>query len=365
MRSPIWLILGVIGTSTAHAEQKVSKPLSTPVATAVDAAVQKEMDRQQLVGVAVGIIREGEITYLKGYGLADREKKSPVTTETIFNWASNSKPLAAVAAMQLVEKGKLDLDADVRTLVPEFPDKGSRITMRQLLSHQSGIPHYSNGKIVPTVRKYSSKQPFADPVNSLDKFNRSDLIFTPGEKTAYSSYAYILASAVIQRAGKDAFLDQIKGRIAQPLALRSLVVDDERTQRRNWAAGYVKDRSGQVVPAKEEAHFWKHGGGAFKSDVGDFARWARALIVRELVSEETEKAMWTAQPLSNGDKTTWGLGFTVEQQGGLKVSHNGKQDEATSRMVLYPSARHGIVVMSNGAYGDMGAISTAIYRVLK
>src|SRR5262245_7703595 len=107
--------------------------LSAEDAADVDEAVLGEMRKQHLVGVAVGLLHDGEIVYLKGYGLADREKRVPVDVETIFNWASNSKPLAAVAAMQLVEQGKLDLDADVRTYVPEFPAHETKITTRELL----------------------------------------------------------------------------------------------------------------------------------------------------------------------------------------------------------------------------------------
>jgi serine beta-lactamase-like protein LACTB, mitochondrial len=118
------------------------------------------------------------------------------------------------------------------------------------------------------------------------------------------------------------------------------------------------------VRAGEEAHYWKHGAGGYKSNVEDFARWAQALINRELISERTETLMWTLQPLADGAPTTRGLGFTIQSQGGLKVSHNGKQNEVTTRMVLYPRSGHGVVVMCNCRYAQVGAISTAVYRAL-
>ena len=103
--------------------QGLSRPvqgvlLSIEESALVDAAMTAEMERQKAIGVAVGVIREGEIVYAKGYGFADREEKIPVTTKTMFRWASISKPLTAVVAMQLVEAGKLDLDDDVRRHVP-------------------------------------------------------------------------------------------------------------------------------------------------------------------------------------------------------------------------------------------------------
>jgi len=96
--------------------------------------------------------------------------------------------------MQLIEKKKLNLDTDVRKCVPEFPETGHVITTRHLLCHQSEIPHYANGKIVPTVRKYDEADPFSQPVLALDKFNQSPLIFSPGKKVDYSPYAYILSA---------------------------------------------------------------------------------------------------------------------------------------------------------------------------
>lgn len=350
--------------SFALAQALASKPLAPAKAATVDRIVAAELKKQGVVGAAIGIIQNGEIVYLKGYGLADRENRTPVTVQTVFNWASNSKPLVAVATMQLVEKKSLDLDADVRKYVPEFPDNGYVITPRQLLSHQSGIPHYTNGKIVPTKRRYPTSQPFMDPVVALDTFNQSPLLFAPGEKVSYSSYAYILLSAVVQRAGKEQFQAQIDRRIAKPLGMKSLQLDIESGTQKDWANGYKKNADGQVVLATERANYWKHGAGGFKSNIEDFARWAQGLINRKLLSEASEKMMWSPQRLSKGGDTSWGLGFTIEDHDRLKVSHTGKQDEVATRLVLYPLARHGVVVMCNSRFGNAGAISTAVYKAL-
>lgn len=352
------LLLLLIALPPAHGQDS---RLSTELAGRVDAAVQKEMEKQSLVGVAVGILRDGEIVYLKGYGAANREKKLPVTTESVFNWASNSKPVCGVLAMQLVEKNQLDLDAEIHKYVPQFPAKEHPITMRQLLCHQSGIQHY--GIVTPTKREYKSLQPHLDPVLALDVFNRTPLIYKPGEKTVYSSYAYILASAAVQGAGKEPFWTQVQKRISEPLGMKSLEYDMEDQGQPLWTVGYTKE-AGNVVQAKSEAHYWKHGAGGFKSNIGDFAKWAQALLNHRLVSSDIEKQMWTRQKTSDGKPTGYGLGFAIDDQNDLKVSHSGKQDEATSRLVIYPDKRHGVVVMTNCGFGDPGAVSTAIYRAL-
>lgn len=336
--------------------------LDDATAVRVDAAVRVEMEKQGLVGVAVGVLRGGEIVDLRSYGLADREKNLPVTEETVFNWASNSKPLSAMVAMQLVAEGKLDLDADVRQYVPEFPSKSAVITMRHLLCHQSGIPHY--GEVVPTRRDYRQERPYLDPVLALDTFNLTPLSFAPGEKELYSSYAYILASAVVQRAGGQPHHRQIEERIAKPLGLTSLQLDLEFHEQPYWAAGYSKDEAGKVVRVQDVAHYWKHGAGGYKSNIRDFARWAQAILNHRLLNEVTEKTMWTRQKLRDGTLTLRALGFLVDEQNGLRVYHGGKQEEATSRLVVYPGKRHGLVVMTNCGFGDPAAISTAIYKAL-
>ncbi len=355
----------VSAQSNSAVAPAIANTLSAEDAAAVDEAVVEQIKEQGLVGVAVGLLYEGEIVYLKGYGLADRERRTPVTTATVFNWASNSKPLCAVAAMQLVEQDRLDLEADVRSYVPEFPDHGAQITMCELLCHQSGIPHYSNGRIVPGSKRNPRTRPLTDPIYALDMFSESPLLFKPGKKTSYSSYAYILASAVVQRAGRESFAEQVQVRIAGPLGMKSLEVDTATSGQPQWATGYMENDDGDVVRAPEFANYWKHGAGAYKSNIADFARWARALLNRRLLTPETYREMWRPQPLSSGATTTWGLGFTVERQNGLKISHNGNQDEATSRMVLYPDARHGIVILTNCGHGNPGAISAAIYKALE
>jgi serine beta-lactamase-like protein LACTB, mitochondrial len=336
--------------------------LNTKQTAAVDEAVRSVMAEQQLVGVAVGVIRDGRVVYLKGYGLADREERTPVTTKTVFNWASNSKPMAAVLALRLAEKGELDLDADVRRYVPEFPSKGAVITTRQLLCHQSGIPHYSNGKIIPSGKPDGGPDRL-DPLRSLDRFSGSPLIFAPGEKADYSSYAYILLSAVVQRAGKQAFDEQLMDRIGKPLGMTSLQLDRS-TLGPDWATGYLK-KDGRVVRAPEEANDWKFGAGGYKSNVGDFARWAAALLNHQVVSSKTERLMWTPQATKSGKATQYGLGFVVEDgRQGLKISHNGGQTETATRMVLYPNAGHGVVVMCNCSFAKIGEVSTAVYKAL-
>ena len=337
---------------------------------AIDSAIVSEMEKQEVVGLAIGIIQDGEVVYTQGYGYADLSKKRKVNDYTLFRWASVAKPLTAIAAMQLVEAGKLDLDEDIRTLVPEYPDKGEVITLRQILGHLGGMPHYQDG-IIKSEVEYKRKHPFEDVVVALDTFKETPLVSTPGTNYHYSTHGFILASAVIQRAGEEQFARQVEKRIAKPLKMRSLEPDYQWKSRLKRAMGY-KRVNGEIIESTNTDVSWKLGAGGWISNIGDFAKFAAGLMGDELVSQESKNMMWEQQKDANGKGTGYGLGFGVSMQNNsLKVSHNGAQEKTRTRMVIYPalkppfvSGNHGVVIMTNSEYVDPGVFSTLIYAML-
>lgn len=323
-----------------------------------------EMERQKVVGLALAVIRDGRIAHVAGYGYADREKQVPVSTNTMFRWASISKSVTAVAAMQLVEAGKLKLDDDVRQYVPEFPVKDAVITVRQLLSHQGGIVHYSNGRVIRTARKHPAEHPFEDVVTALDTFKESPLINAPGARYSYSTHGYILLSAVVQRAGGEQFADQVAARICRPLNLRTLRPDYQWVDIPHRATGYLL-RDGEVVRSTDTDVSWKLGGGGYLSAITDLAGFGLGLIEGKLVEKATEQVMWTVRQPREGKPSSYALGFTVEGGGKeLKVSHNGSQEKAKTRLVIYPRQRHGLAVMCNSRHADPARFTTIAYGAL-
>lgn len=353
-----------VAQSSPPAAAAAPTVLGTATCAAVDAAIKQQMREDETVGLAVGIIHDGQIAYLQGYGHADRDQQIPVTSDTMFRWASISKPLTAIAALQLAEEGKLDLDANVRKYVPEFPDPGVTITSRQLLCHQGGIVHYKNGPVVGTPRAYDDPFPYRDVVIALDTFNRSPLVNPPGKKYSYTTHGYMLLSAVVQRAGEQPFHEQVSERICRPLGMSTLQPDYQWVQIPQRTRGYRRSGA-QVIDSVDEDVSWKLGGGGYISTIEDLCRFALGLIDGKLVSERTEAAMWTAQATSGGESTGYGLGFRIEEQSGrLKVSHNGSQPETRTRMVFYPAQRHGVVVMTNSEWVDPGTYTTLTYKAL-
>ncbi|MDA7916183.1 beta-lactamase family protein [Verrucomicrobia bacterium] len=358
IRSCPFLLLFLAGCSTY---QPVARLGQFPE---IDRAAREEMAKQGIVGATVGIIRDNRIVYLQAYGLDDPEKSIPMDTDKLFRWASISKPLTALAAMQLWEMGDLDLDADVRLYVPEFPDKGVEITMRQLLGHQGGIVHYSNGKVIGTKREYDSPHPFEDVVHALDGFNESPLVNQPGAKYSYSTRGYILASAVVQKAGKERFADQVQRRIAEPQGMQSLQPDYQWKDIPNRALGYRKTL-GVIRRSSNTDVSWKLGGGGYISTVGDLARLAEGLLNGKLVEPKTFELMSKPQKTSTGKQTSYGLGFSMAGEGeDWSVSHSGSQEKVKTLLSIYPNRGTGIVIMCNSEHASPKQFGERLTAVL-
>ncbi|MEE3052890.1 MAG: serine hydrolase domain-containing protein [Planctomycetota bacterium] len=331
----------------------------------LDGILEGELQKQSLVGAALGVIVDGEVAYLRGYGLADRENKIPVTRKTLFRWASISKCLTSVTAMQLYEKDLLDLSRDVRSYTPEFPDKKALISPRDLLCHQGGIVHYSNGEVIHTRRQYDVPHPFESVVLALDTFRESPLVNQPGEKFSYTTHGYILLSAVIERAGREKFASQVEKRITRPLGMTTLQPDYQWKNIPHRAVGYRK-KNKKVVPSTNTDVSWKLGGGGFISNIDDLALFAKGLINGKLVRPETERLMWTPQKLKNSKSTTYGYGFNINGTGKeLQVAHSGGQEKTRTRMVIFPGKRMGVVVMSNSEHCNSKSLAAAAIGALE
>jgi CubicO group peptidase (beta-lactamase class C family) len=323
----------------------------------VETLVVEEMDRQQLVGVAIGLIQDEKIIYLRGFGYADREEAIPVDTDTMFRLASISKTLTAITALQLREKGKLDLDVDIRHLVPGFPGQKHNgneviITPRQLLCHQGGIVHYTNGPVIPAEREYWREHPFRNVRLAVDNFSQSPLVNGPREKFSYTTRGYILLSAAIQQAGGQRFSVQVHQRIAHRCGMTSLQPDYQWKKIPNRAVGY-KRVDDKIVRSTDTDVSWKLGGGGFISNIGDLARYGVGLLEGKLVLADTEKLMWTAQSTADGTPTSYGLGFQVTSMDDRTlIGHGGAQEKTRTVITLDPERGTGVVVMSNSEFAN-------------
>jgi serine beta-lactamase-like protein LACTB, mitochondrial len=326
---------------------------------AVRATVQEAMGENQIPGLSLAIVRDGKILYLEGFGVASNETKERVTADTVFRLGSISKTFTAVAAMQLVERGKLDLDAPIQKYVPTFPAKEWPITPRQLLGHLSGIRHYKSNEILSMVH-------YTDAVAPLDIFKADPLLHEPGTKFFYSTYGYNLLGAVVQgAAGKD-FVTCLQESIFQPLGMKHTEVDDIKKSIPNRATGYDKSEDGTVNPAPAFDATNKIPGGGLISTARDMAIYANALLANNrLLKNETRELMWTRQKIKTGEETNYGLGWNIATWKEMRtIFHGGGQPGVTTTLWTVPEKHFAVVILTNRSRVSLTPLATRIAETM-
>jgi CubicO group peptidase (beta-lactamase class C family) len=242
--------------------------------------------------------------------------------------------------MQLVEQGRLDLDADVHTIVARWPEKRWPVTTRQLLGHVGGVRHYRRGETESTRR-------FATQLAGLERFADDPLLHEPGTRYQYSTYGYNLVAAVVEQLADQPFAQVVAERIAAPCGAPTLQDDDVRRIIKGRAAGYVR-RDGELSNSELMDPSYKLGGGGLCSSAPDLVRFAQHLMAGKLVSKETLETMWTAQRTKDGGVTTYGLGFGVGERNGERViSHGGAQARVSTMLLMLPQHRIAVAVLCN------------------
>jgi serine beta-lactamase-like protein LACTB len=302
------------------------------------------MRQSGIPGASVTVLRSGRQIWSEGLGLADVENKVPVTPLTKFRIGSVSKPIAAVAMAALVQDGKLDLDAPIQKYVPSFPSKAYPITARQLAGHLAGIRHYKGDEFL-------SNRHYANVTAPLDIFKNDSLLFRPGEKYSYSTYGFVLLSAVIEGAAGQPFLAYVQRRVFDPIGMRNTTAEFPDSIIVNRARFYTRsDSISPVINAPWVDNSNKWAGGGFVSTTQDLARFGQALLDGTVLRRTTIDALWTSQRTSDGKPTGYGMGWSVntDSTGRRSVSHSGGSVGGTALLVVYPKEQMVFAFLFNG-----------------
>jgi serine beta-lactamase-like protein LACTB len=295
--------------------------------------------------------------------MADLENSSPATSSTLFRLGSISKPITAVAILQLNERGKLDLDAPVQKYCPAFPQKDWPITTRELLGHLGGIRHYNpDGKgDIPE----DSARHFASMEESLQIFSSDPLVAKPGTKFNYSTYGYTLLGCVLEGAASEKFVDYVKENVFRTAGMQQTQADDFFAVIPHRTRWYHRDKSGVVRNAGVLDSSYKIPGGGLISSADDMARFEAAMLADKLLQRATRDSMWTSQKTEDGKPTGYGMGWGTFQKYGLTlVAHGGGQQGTSTTILLAPERRAGIVVLANMDNLDTGALANDILKIV-
>jgi serine beta-lactamase-like protein LACTB, mitochondrial len=334
-----------------------AQTISSATTQRIDEIVVKARAEQQAPAISVAVALNGQMQYQKAFGKADLENDVSATTETLFRTGSLAKPLTAVAAMRLVEDGRLDLDAPIQKYCPAFPRKPWTVTAREVLGHVSGIRHYNDGEMDSTHHYSKLSDGFAI-------FANDPLLFEPGTNYQYSTYGFSVIGCVLEGAAGKSYPEFMQQAVFAPAHMTHTFPDDVFEIVPHRARGYSK-RNMQVINAGLMDSSYKIPGGGYVSTPGDLVALADDLLAGTLLKPGTIKLMWTAQKLRDGKSTGYGMGWGVGQfEGENIVGHAGGQQGASSSLTIFPERKIVIAVMINMDEADATKIDHEIRAVL-
>jgi serine beta-lactamase-like protein LACTB, mitochondrial len=317
--------------------------LSAEKRSKIETAISAAMSQAGIPGLSVAIVAEGKLAWSNGYGLADVENFVPAKASTVYRLASISKPITAVAVMQLVERGKLDLDAPVQKYCAAFSTKQWPVTTRQLLGHLGGVRHYKDGELDNENTRH-----FTRLNDTLSFFKDDPLSHEPGTKYLYSTYGYNLLGCVVEGASGQNYLEYVRQNIFAPAGMLTIRDDDPAAIIPNRAQGYEKTRDGALRNSALADVSYKIPGGGFCSTVEDLAKFAIALQSNQLLKPATRAQAWTKQNTKEGQETTYGLGWQLSEHNSAKeVAHGGNQSQVTTYLYMQPERNFAVVLMMN------------------
>lgn len=331
---------------------------SAPLA-AIERALDDKRKELGIPGISLVIVKDDQVIYLKGLGVKDFDKKLPVTPDTRFAIGSASKAFTSMLAVMSADEGKLSLDDSPKKFLPYFtlrdPDAAAKITMRDLLSHRSGLNR-------------------TDLAMVSGVFNREELIKVAGmakptarlgEKFQYQNVMYTAAGEAIAKSQNSTWEKLIATRIFKPLGMKNSDTSVAEMQKsRDYSLGYDYNpttKETRTLPQREIAAAAP--AGAINSSARDMAQWLRLMLSngsingRRLVSEKGYNELVSKQ-INVGGSIDYGLGWFLRVWNGHKVvEHGGNIDGFNAQVAFMPDQTLGFVLLTNVTASPLGGIA--------
>ena len=323
----------------------------------MDRLVSAEMSRHKIPGMAVAVVKNGEVVVAKGYGFANLEHQVPVTTHSIFQSGSVGKQFTAAAIMLLEEQGKLRLDDKIANYLPRTKARWGSITLRHLLTHTSGIPEYEDE--VDDHRSYSERQ-LTELVGLLSRSS------PPGQKFEYSNSGYLLLGIIIRTVTGRFHGDYIRRHIFEPLGMNTATIASDADIVPNRVAGYRMSNGRILNQEWVSPTFNQTADGCFLLSLEDFLAWERGLRARALLKPESWSQIFTPVVLKSGKAHPYGFAWEITQRDGQTVhGHDGSFRGFESILTRYIEEELTIIVLANLAVVDLARVTEHIAKLMR
>jgi CubicO group peptidase (beta-lactamase class C family) len=337
----LMLMVLAFATPTAHA---APDPAAGPDLAAIDAFVEDRMRRHGIPGIALAIVRGGEVIHARGFGTDGRGQ--PMTTDTPLYIGSVSKSFTGLAIMQLVAQGHIELDAPVRTYLPWFevadPDASARITVRHLLGHASGL---SDLRYIESLRLPDD----ATIEEGVRDLRRAEPIAAPGSEFHYFNPNYAVLGHLIEAVSGQSYADYLREHVFEPLDMRRTFTDPEAARAAGLARGHLQAFG---VPVPREQPFRQHGlpAGYLMSTANDMAHYLGAMngggsyggerVLSRFAMIELHAPSGPGGFYANG----W---FVGDHRGHRLVQHGGTNEAFKAEAMLLPDDDLALVLLAN------------------
>jgi CubicO group peptidase (beta-lactamase class C family) len=309
-------------------------------------------DKTDSPGAAIAIVKDGKVIYKKGYGSANLEYDIPITPSTVFHMASVSKQFTAYAVTALADQKKLSLNDDIRKYLPEVPDFGEKITIRQLIHHTSGLRDQWNLLVMAGWRMDDviTREHILNLVRHQEELN-----FKPRDEYYYCNTGYTLLAEIVSRVSEKSFAQWTKENIFDPLNMKqSLFYDDHEKIVKNRAYSYNMNENNQFI--KSVLSYANVGATSLFTTAEDLGKWAKNFDDPVIGNRQLFKQMEEQGILNNGDTIDYAFGQGIGPYKGLKrISHGGADAGYRTSLVRFPEQKFNVMVLSNlGSFNASG-----------
>ncbi len=328
---------------------------------AIDMVAAQVLSRTESPSASIAVIKDGQIAYVQAYGDAQVTPRVAAVPTMRYAIGSVSKQFTAAAVLLLAEDGKLSLDEPISRWYPAVT-AADRITLRQLLSHTSGIADYwpQDYVMVPMTKA-------VEPETIISTYGTRPLEFQPGDRNEYSNTGYVIAGRIVEKVAEKPLFAFLQERVFTPLAMESVVNFDQKgLSHPPDATGYRRAALAPPRKSLPQGSGWGLGAFELAMTAEDLAKWDLALIDRRLLSSASYEQFFSSARLNNGRDAGYGLGLSISNAGGRRrVSHGGEVSGFMSQNTVYLNDRAAVVAFATlEAAPGASMLAAAIGQIL-
>lgn len=357
MRGLQWVSTLAICAAVAGCNTSSSEVSDADRSASFDRIARSVVEDRGVPGIAIAVIRDGKPFKTLTYGVSNVETHTSVTGATPFQLASTTKVFSSTAVLLLVADGKLRLDDPIGKYLQDLPASWRRVTVRQLLSHTSGLPDITRrtGELDLVANDWDA---------ALRIIADKPFQFAPGQGWAYTQTNYALLQRLVEKLSGEPFGDFLQQRLFHPLGMPNTFFP---TPQRQCAPNYQRGHDGRIVRRDLTFPEYVHAAGGLCSSLDDLIVWSQALDSGKVLPRKLAEEAWTPTKLANGSiakvggPVSYGLGWAIDTTPGRRwVGHSGGNSTAFRH---YLDGGITVILLHNGA-SDPDAIATSVARAM-